>query len=324
MLMKLISGHPVAAGLLSILLLALPTFLAVSAPSSQASGLVMMLALPFQAITPLPIFLVSLKRGLKSGVIAALVLAGGAFFLSQELQFSLMVFLLLAAFPLLASWMLYKGWNFSQSAGSGFFLGLLILVVLLFVSAHTPLAMEKNLTTSLESIQERFVTMAQGQGADAKTILEHQQALGQFFHLLGFLFPAILVSGWYMLQLGNLVLTRYLFARWDGQSLPSENFAGFRVPFFMVWPVIGFGLVMLVADELWLRFSANISMFMAIPYFFQGWAIVQELFVRFKIAAFWRNLFYVIIFLSSKIALIIVLLGFFDTWLNFRHRFGKT
>jgi len=284
----------------------------------------MVLAMPFQAITPLPIFLVSLKQGLKSGLQAALVLVGGAYLISQDVQFALLIFALLAAFPLLATWMLHTGWNFSQSAGSGFALGVLILVIILGISANTPLEMEHNLTTSLGAIQERFVTMAQNQSADAKTILEYQQSLEQFFNLLTFLFPAMLVSGWFMLQLANLILTRYLFAKRFGYHLPGENFVGFRVPFFMVWPVIASAIIMMLADGVLLRFSANIGLFLAIPYFFQGWAIIQKYFQHMKVPPFWCNLFYIFIFWSSKIALVVALFGFFDTWLDFRSRLEKT
>lgn len=324
MVIRLITERPFAAGLLAILLLTLPTFAAVSMPSNQAGGLAMVLALPFQALTPLPIFLVSLKKGLRSGVIASLVLSGGAFILSTELQFSVIVFFLLAVFPLIASWMLHKGWNFSQSAISGFFLGLLILCILLLISSSTPLGVEKNLSASLSSLQERFVAIAQSQGADAKMILEHQKSLEEFFQLLTFLFPAMLVSGWFMIQLANLLLTRYLFAKWPGYTLPEENFNEFRVPFFMVWPVIAFGLIMLVASGPWWRFGANVSMYLAIPYFFQGWAILQKLLIYLRFSAFWRNVFYLFVLWSSKIALIVVLFGFFDTWLNFRSRLTKT
>lgn len=324
MMIRLVTEHPLAAGLLALLLLTLPTLVAISMPSSQSGGMAMVLTLPFQAITPLPIFVISLKRGPQSGLIAASILTAGTLLLSQEWSFSLMVFFLLAAFPLTASWMLHKGWNFTQSVSPGFFLGLLILMVALLVSANTPLDVETTLNTSLTAIQERFVAMAQSQGADAKTILEHRQALEQVFHLLAFLFPAMLVSGWFLLQLANLSLTRAAFARWSGYTMPDEKFADYKVPFFMVWPVIAFGLIMLLTEDPWYRFSANISLFLAIPYFFQGWAIMQKIFQRFKISALWRNVFYLFIFWSSKVALIVVLVGFFDTWLNIRNHLEIT
>ncbi|MBF0110689.1 MAG: DUF2232 domain-containing protein [Magnetococcales bacterium] len=324
MLIRIVSEYPAIAGLGAMLLLMLPTLVAVFLSSSQGSGLAMMLALPFQAITPLPIFLVSLKRGLKGGLIATAILTGGTLLLTQDFQFSLLVFLLLAAFPLLASVMLIKGWNFSHGAGSGFFLGLLLLPILLTVSIHAPLEIEKTLTSSLTTVQDRFVSMAQSQGADAKTILEHQQVLKEFFHLLAFLSPALMVTGWFMLQLANLALTRFLFSKMPGYTLPRENFANFRVPFFMVWPVIVFALIMMTTEGQWQRFSANMSLFLGIPYFFQGWAVIQSYFLHLKVPAFWRNLFYFFIFWSSKMALVVVVFGFFDTWVNFRSRIKKT
>ncbi|MBF0421468.1 MAG: DUF2232 domain-containing protein [Magnetococcales bacterium] len=321
---RLISEHPIAAGGWAILFLTLPSLITMLMPASQVSGLLMLLVLPLQALAPLPIFLVSLRRGLKEGVFATLLLVAGSILLSQEIKFPLLVLLLIATYPLLAAWMLHKGWNFSQSAVAGFLLGLLILSLLLLMSTYAPLDMEKSLLASFNAMRDRLVVMAQNQGAGAAAIHEHQRSLEQLFNILVFLFPSLLVSGWFLLQLINLVITRHLFAKWFGYPLPEENFARFRVPFFMVWPVIAFGLIMMLLNGPWYRFSANMCMFLAIPYFFQGLAVIQAMFQHLKVPVFWQNVFYVFIFWSSKTALVIIVLGFFDTWLNVRIRLEKT
>lgn len=324
MVIRIISEHPIAAGLWSILLLTLPSLSAVFVPSNKMIGLAMLLAMPFQIITPLPILLVGLKRGTRAGLVATLVLVAGTLLMTRELTFPLLVFLTLAAFPLLTVWMLRKGWNFTQCTSAGFLLGIVFLVGLLLVSAYSPTEMEKTLTASFGTMQERFVTLAHNQGADAKTILQHEKLWEQLSHAITFLFPALLVSGWFLMQLANLVLTRHLFTKRFGYTLPSEQFASFRVPFFLVWPVIAFGLILLLLGNPWYRFAANVGLFLAIPYFFQGLAIVQAMFQHLKVPTFWQVSFYVFTFLFSRTALVIGALGFFDTWLNIRIRLEKT
>ncbi|MBF0435441.1 MAG: DUF2232 domain-containing protein [Magnetococcales bacterium] len=324
MVIRVISEHPIAAGLWAIFLLTLPSLAAAIVPSNKMVSMAMLLTMPFQIITPLPILLVGLKRGPRAGLYATLVLVAGALLLTQELTFPLLVFLVLGAFPLLAIWMLRNGWNFTQCSSAGFLLGIAFLIGLLLVSSHSPTEMEKALSASFSSMQERFVTLAQSQGADAKTILNHEKTWEQFSHTITFLFPTLLISGWYMVQLANLFLTRQLFAKRFGHPPPNENFTHFRVPFFLVWPIIAFGLILLLLGNPWYRFAANMVLFLAVPYFFQGLAVVQAMFQHLKVPAFWQVSFYVFTFLFSRTALVIGALGFFDTWLNVRIRLEKT
>ena len=62
------------------------------------------------------------------------------------------------------------------------------------------------------------------------------------------------------------------------------------------------------------------GLFLAVSYFFQGLSIVQWGFVRHRVAGTVRGLFYFAVIFWNELALLIAVLGLFDTWADFRHR----
>ncbi|MBF0445432.1 MAG: DUF2232 domain-containing protein [Magnetococcales bacterium] len=309
MLLQKLTGNPLLAGTLAALLLILPL--------SQ-----IYLLFPLQLIVPLPIYLIALRQGNREGLLAAgvpvLFCLGllGQIALPLVLTYVVMIF-----FPLLAAWLLRGGWRPIQVLGGGFFLSVIFLVLFLLWSAFTGNAFLDGIHSQLMvSKQEILTSMSATSQFDAKLIVEMEQNLNEAFKLFALLFPAMFLSSWFTIQVGNLLLVRYVVKRWQMPLIAEQDLSSLRIPFFLVWPLIAFGLLAFLTTGSMQRFGINLVLFLAIPYFFQGYSVVQKLFLHYKVSVFTRAIFYMMLITWTALILAVTVLGLFDTWVDFRSR----
>lgn len=99
-----------------------------------------------------------------------------------------------------------------------------------------------------------------------------------------------------------------------------RDLTSFRMPDYFVYPVI-LGLVLVLTGDM-TEFAmsevigVNILAILALFYFFQGFGIVMESFTHFGIMGLMRSL--LIMFVLFFAWRVVVFLGLFDTWINFR------
>jgi hypothetical protein len=136
--------------------------------------------------------------------------------------------------------------------------------------------------------------------------------------LPGMLLNLILFVTWL-----NLVVSRRIFFK-DLLFPALGAMRRWRLPFFVVWLVIG-AAFLLIADQYllhvgWLKFSAlNAFLLFALIYFFQGLAIMVFYSVRWALSPMIRFLLYAILVLFFQpIGLLLMAFGFFDSWFDFR------
>ncbi|MBF0454785.1 MAG: DUF2232 domain-containing protein [Magnetococcales bacterium] len=309
MLLKKLTGNPLLAGTLSALLLIVPL--------AQ-----IYLLFPLQLIAPLPVFLVALRLGIKAGALAAVVPLLFCLGILGQLSTPLIItYLVMIWFPLLAAWLVQGGWRPVQILGGGYLLALALLVLFLLGSMLTGNAMlEAVHSQMMVSKQAIMTTLAGAEGADAQLLVEMGNSLDEAFRLFALLFPALFLSSWYTIQVANLLLARYLIIRWQMPLMPEQDLSSLRVPFFLVWPLIGCAMLALMASGSLQQLGLNLVLFLAIPYFFQGYSVVYRGFQHFKVSVFIRVIFYMILMTWSAAILAVTLMGLLDTWMDFRKR----
>ena len=86
----------------------------------------------------------------------------------------------------------------------------------------------------------------------------------------------------------------------------------------LVWLVIGCGLLLLVPSRGVKMIGLNGLFFLLTLYFFQGMAIVSYFFEKKRFPRGLRIFLYSLIALQQIVLLVVIGLGFFDVWLNFR------
>ena len=306
MLNKL-TTNSVFAGLLSAGLLLLPLWLP--------------LLTPIQMAMPLPILLVALRVGNQAGWQAVTILLGCTWLVSGGMVFPLAVFVLFAAFPLLAARLLRGGWRTSQCALVAFLIGNVVLLGILAWGMLGEVDLPVQLTHEMNALKDGVLTSLATQEVDAITLAELRSNLDQLIALISLLLPAMVLTSWFLIQMGNLLVARTLINRWAEQPLAEEVLANIRLPFTLVWMVIAMALLALFSHGALRYLGINWGIFLSLPYFFQGLAIVQQGLQHYKIGGFVRGVLYTALFFWTGMILLVLLIGLFDTWIDFRLRF---
>ncbi len=129
----------------------------------------------------------------------------------------------------------------------------------------------------------------------------------------GFLAGATLFVCWSSLLLAKPIFT----AR--NLSFPSFGPLKFwKAPDFLVWVSIGCGAALLIPYKGLKLLGINGLFVLMTIYFFQGIAIVSWFFEKKDFPRLLRIIFYCFIAIQQLMILVIVGLGFFDMWFNFR------
>ncbi len=308
-LLQQMMSLPMPAGMLAALFLFLP--------------LMSPYLVPFQLLVPLPLMLVALQKGYRTGWMATWVLLAVSVVGQGNLSLMapLLVLIFMAGFPLLAAWFAGGGWSLNQCGSGAYFAGAVLLVVGFLFSWIADWEMASLIESRLATMQESFAAgLRQAEGIDPKRLLEAQQWLAWYIKMMSLLFPGLFMAVVLVVQVGNLYLARRILNRWGTSPFPQQEggLDALRVPEPWIWPlIISIGLGMFTGGGLQ-ALGLNMAIFLAVPYFLQGMAVIQTLFRRYRISAPMRAIFYVMLLIAEFLLLVIAILGLFDTWFNFR------
>jgi uncharacterized protein YybS (DUF2232 family) len=91
-----------------------------------------------------------------------------------------------------------------------------------------------------------------------------------------------------------------------------------KTPDHLVWAVIGCGIMLLIPDKFIKMIALNGAIVLMTIYFFGGIAIVSFFFEKKQFPLMLRVFLYSLMALQQIFLLLVIGLGFFDMWLNFR------
>jgi uncharacterized protein YybS (DUF2232 family) len=137
------------------------------------------------------------------------------------------------------------------------------------------------------------------------------------------LLPALVFMGLAFVVLVNVVLLLRRFPERRGEWLSLASLREWKGPEFLVWGLIACGFAMFIPGLESVRVvSANVLVIIAACYFAQGLAVIAYFFHKNKVPRFLRGVTYVLIVFQQIFTLLVVGLGLFDLWGDFR-RLGK-
>lgn len=134
--------------------------------------------------------------------------------------------------------------------------------------------------------------------------------------------PALVIASTLMVTWLNLLWGRALLARrgiWPGHIGALNRW---KAPEFMVWAVIGAGVIALLPLKAISWIGLNGLLILLPVYLFQGLAIISYFFEKKGVPRGMRVVLYAIVILQHVLLIAVVGLGFFDVWLNIR-RLGQ-
>lgn len=137
-------------------------------------------------------------------------------------------------------------------------------------------------------------------------------------YVLVSILPALCISFVMFVTWANILFIKTVLAR-KGINLPQlAQLNQWQAPERLVWLVIGFGLSLLIQVKGLSIIGLNCLIVLMLIYFFQGIAIVSFFFEKKRFPMFLKLFIYSIIAVQQLFLFLVVGIGFFDTWINFR------
>jgi len=162
------------------------------------------------------------------------------------------------------------------------------------------------------------LTLYQGMGMSEKNIEIISNSLDQIQYVLVRIIPALAVVSTLFVTWATLLLARPMLV---GRKLLYPDFGPlneWKAPDHLVWGAIGCGLVLLLPNSGIKLIGINGLLILMAVYFFQGIAIVSFFFEKKQFPRMLRFFIYSLVAVQQIMLLLVIGLGFFDMWLNFR------
>jgi uncharacterized protein YybS (DUF2232 family) len=192
------------------------------------------------------------------------------------------------------------------------------ILVVLFYSNITGIQVGSLVSAYIIKNLELTLELYKNMGMPEENIHMISSSMESFQYVLIRIFPALAIAStlfiiWTSLMLAKpLLKTKNLFYPDFGQL----NL--WKTPEYLVWIAIACGILLLIPDRAVRLMGINGIIILMTIYFFQGMAIVSFYFAKKQFPRLLRFFLYSLIAIWQVILLIVVILGFFDIWFNFR------
>jgi len=192
------------------------------------------------------------------------------------------------------------------------------ILIVLFYSNLSGIQIGSLVSAYIVKNLELTLELYKNMGMPEENIHMISSSMESFQYVLIRIFPALAIAStlfivWTSLMLAKpLLKTRNLFYPDFGQL----NL--WKTPEHLVWIAIACGILLLIPDKAVRLMGLNGIIILMTIYFFQGMAIVSFYFAKKQFPRLLRFFLYSLIAIWQVILLIVVILGFFDIWFNFR------
>ena len=193
--------------------------------------------------------------------------------------------------------------------------GALMLALYSLISTTSPWAVASDY---LEKSVKLALAMYREMDVSEEKIGILAQSVEQILHLMLRIIPGIVIVATLFVVWSNLLLARFLLR---SKQLFYPDFGAlnqWRAPEPLVWVAIASGVLLLLGHPGLKMLGINGLIVMMMIYFFQGIAIVSFYFEKKEFPKVLRAILYCLIALQQLLLLVVIALGFFDIWIDFR------
>ncbi|PHS78891.1 MAG: hypothetical protein COB59_04710 [Rhodospirillaceae bacterium] len=184
--------------------------------------------------------------------------------------------------------------------------GVYIIAVAVMTSSHGGL--EQAATAYLTEVAN-MVAGAQGQEVLKEAILR----------AIPF-FPGSVAAFWALSILCNGIMAQALLAKGGRNIRPSPRLRELSLPDWLSWALVSSALIALLAPGEMEYIGRNLTLVLAVPFFFLGLAVVHKLAGMTKFPSALLSLIYVVMIFSGWFILVIAGLGILDHWIGLQSR----
>jgi uncharacterized protein YybS (DUF2232 family) len=169
-------------------------------------------------------------------------------------------------------------------------------------------------TKNLELTLELYKNM----GVSQDSIQMISNSMQNIQYVLVRMIPALVIASTFFVSWTSLLVSKPLLLNRDLFYPAFGSLNLWKAPESLVWTIIGCGLLLLLPSKAFKIIGLNGILVLMTIYFFQGIAIVSFYFEKKRFPRILRFILYSLIALQQIILLVVIGIGFFDMWLNFR------
>ncbi len=283
----------------------------VSGAAVPAAGLVLF------PLVPQPVLSFGVQHGLPAGIGVSLVALGALLiFGGGELALAYSIFAMVIA-------LIFGSLGRIRAIEvlvSGITAAVLAAVTgsLIYLYGSTAAVLE-SLRASLVNSMSSAVQMQQRMGFPAESVALLKERTPQIADMILQLLPAVAFISVGLMVLFNVILLCRRFPEQRAVWLSSADLKEWKAPEWLVWALIGAGFALFVPGlSFGSSIAANVLLVLGACYFFQGLAIVTFFFHKNNVPRFVRGVVYLFIIFQQVFTLLVVGLGLFDLWVDFR------
>lgn len=165
---------------------------------------------------------------------------------------------------------------------------------------------------------ELTMVLYESMGVSDESLVQLSNSLEQIHYVLVRIVPAMVIGSTLFVAWINLLLARGILTA-KGVFFPDfGRLNHWKAPDALVWLFIGCGGMLLMPGNSLKMLGLNGLLILLTVYFLQGIAVVSYYFEKKRFPRALRLFLYTLIALQQFILLLIIGLGLFDIWLNFR------
>jgi uncharacterized protein YybS (DUF2232 family) len=274
--------------------------------------------LPFVAQ---PVLIFGLKYGIVGGVaVLALATLTLVIFAGEELGLLYGVFAIMAAL-LLRLLGRVRAIDHLVAAVAGVMLATTAAVSYYFFGSWA--AMYRDFRQSMTRQFEAALQLQEKMGFGSESVTLLKERTGEIIDMILQLLPALLLLSFAFIVLINLLYLRRRFPERRSEWFALEHLREWKSPEMLVWGLIVCGFALFIPGLRLVQVIAlNVLVVVGAYYFAQGLAVIGFFFHKNNVPRFLRGLTYVLIVFQQIFTLLVVGVGLFDLWGDFR-RLGK-
>jgi uncharacterized protein YybS (DUF2232 family) len=201
------------------------------------------------------------------------------------------------------------------TAGGVLTMGALILALYTLVSTTSPWALASDY---VEKSVKLALAVYREMDAPEEKINMLSQSLDGILYVMLRIIPGIMVVATLFVVWSNLLLARLVLRSKELFCPDFGRLNQWKAPEHLVWVAIASGVLLLFGHPGLKMLGINGLIVMMMVYFFQGIAIVSFYFEKKQFPKILRILLYGLIAIQQLLLLVVVALGFFDIWIDFR------
>ena len=293
------------------LALASSVFLFMSGISLPPLGIIL---LPF---VPQPVLLLGFKYGIAAGLgVVAVAFLALFIFAAAELALIYGIFGAMAGL-LLGLLGRLRAVEYLVGAVAAAMLSITAAISYYFFGSWA--AMFQDLRAGLTQQLESAVRMQEKMGLPADSVSMLKEQAPQIIEMMLRVLPALLLLSFAFIVLINVLYLARRFPERRGEWFTLQTLREWKTPEPLVWALIACGFALFVpAPSFVATIAVNLLLVLGACYFAQGLAVIAYFFNKNNVPRFLRGLTYVLIIFQQIFTLLVVGLGLFDLWGDFR------